>query len=661
MKLHGIFRLMLASCWLATLTSISHSQPLSWEQTNGPLGGLVQALITHPNGNVFAAAGNSGVLRSTNHGERWTQTSLRGVAGRAFVVNQNGQIFVAIDGAVIYRSGNNGDTWQLLSSGLENTALFSLAIDSSGHLFAGSIGNRNGVFRSIDNGNSWVQVGLPNYGVQALAIHSNGAIFAGTGLGVFRSSDGGDSWEATGLANVSVTSFLITASGNILAGISFGGGIARSTDNGETWAQIGLSGISVVTLAMKADGNLFAGVAQHGVFRSTDGGNSWASTGLENVHVSALAFSSNGHVLAGVLAGGVFGNFSGGVFRSEDGGDNWAQVGLPITWVSALAANAGNQVFAIAMNDTSVFRTADEGEHWVRTGGLPRASFSTLTLQTLAINARGDLFAGTNGAGVYRSTDNGDTWLQVGLENETVFAIAFNQLDHVLASVSTGVYLSKDNGDSWRFESTGLSGNGFSSLALSPRNGHVFVGVINISFEGDATVFRSSDDGETWIPTNMTQDRVATLAINAEGDIFAGSPLFVSGGIYRSTDNGETWTKITTGLIHNDVRALLASAGGHLFAGTSGGVYRSTNNGDNWTLLNSGLANPSTLSLAISSNGYLFAGTSDGGVYRSQQKTSVQESLAGLPGSFALAQNYPNPFNPETVISYQLPVVSVSS
>ena len=37
---------------------------------------------------------------------------------------------------------------------------------------------------------------------------------------------------------------------------------------------------------------------------------------------------------------------------------------------------------------------------------------------------------------------------------------------------------------------------------------------------------------------------------------------------------------------------------------------------------------------------------------------AVQEVLAILPQSFALAQNYPNPFNPSTTLEFDLPMAT---
>ena len=68
-----------------------------------------------------------------------------------------------------------------------NNDILALVINSSGHIFAGTV--FKGVSRSINNGNSWTTINNGLYtDVRALAINANGYIFAGTyGGGVFRS------------------------------------------------------------------------------------------------------------------------------------------------------------------------------------------------------------------------------------------------------------------------------------------------------------------------------------------------------------------------------------------------------------------------------------------------------------------------------------------
>ena len=53
------------------------------------------------------------------------------------------------------------------TNGLDSTNIYSLAINSSGDIFAGT--KSRGLFRSTDNGNSWTNLGFPN-----AWIHGNG-------------------------------------------------------------------------------------------------------------------------------------------------------------------------------------------------------------------------------------------------------------------------------------------------------------------------------------------------------------------------------------------------------------------------------------------------------------------------------------------------------
>src|SRR5436190_6391051 len=62
-----------------------------------------------------------------------------------------------------------------------------------------------------------------------------------------------------------------------------------------------------------------------------------------------------------------------------------------------------------------------------------------------------EVFAGTQGGGVFRSADSGDTWVRsnVGLTDTNVRALTIAPEDHVFAGTFSGVFRSTDHGASW--------------------------------------------------------------------------------------------------------------------------------------------------------------------------------------------------------------------
>ena len=119
--------------------------------------------------------------------------------------------------------------------------------------------------------------------------------------------------------------------------------------------------------------------------------------------------------------------------------------------------------------------------------------------------------------------------------------------------------------------------------------------------DGAGGVFRSTDNGQSWVEINhdVIQTDVRALAINSSGHIFAGT--YFGGGVFRSTDNGDSWTPVNNGLACGNIWSLaidsLARSLLELQAAEDG-VYRSTDNGDSWTLANTGLTSTDIAGLA---------------------------------------------------------------
>lgn len=104
----------------------------------------------------------------------------------SFILNSSDQIFAATNSGV-FRSANQGDTWAQMTTGLTKKEVYCLAVNSAGHIFAGTAGG--GVFSSTDNGDHWMSsnTGLTNLAINVMRCDTQGYLYAGTNRGAFRS------------------------------------------------------------------------------------------------------------------------------------------------------------------------------------------------------------------------------------------------------------------------------------------------------------------------------------------------------------------------------------------------------------------------------------------------------------------------------------------
>ncbi|MBL0177014.1 MAG: T9SS type A sorting domain-containing protein [Ignavibacteria bacterium] len=210
-----------------------------------------------------------------------------------------------------------------------------------------------------------------------------------------------------------------------------------------------------------------------------------------------------------------------------------------------------------------------------------------MTLDTLS-NGKGgtNIYAGTEVHGVYLSTDHGGTWNSTGagLRDTSVLDLAFLPGGvggtRILAATEHGVFLSRNNGQSWNAMNNGMGHPAVPTIIVTPRragNGrNIFAGTRGTG------VFRSTDDGLTWVATGLTNASISAFATVDDG--VEGSMLFAAladgdGGVFLSTDEGANWSAVSTGLRDILVLSLCITLDGRgdrdLIAGTNGyGVWR---------------------------------------------------------------------------------------
>jgi photosystem II stability/assembly factor-like uncharacterized protein len=231
------------------------------------------------------------------------------------------------------------------------------------------------------------------------------------------------------------------------------------------------------------------------------------------------------------------------------------------------------------------------------------------------------MYAGTSGAGVFKSADGGSSWHSInrGLTNLTVYSLAIDPKQPTTLYAGTyhnQVYKSQDGGKLWTWSGSGIQDQAVVySIAIDPMTPTtLYASTRGISTNGTApwngVVYESIDAGLTWIPslTNVggigLQDWVYSLAINpnAPNQVFAATH---ENGPFRSDDYGSTWHSIHNGINDPSGRAIVihsqAENSSILYLGVwhFDSVYKSINSGDLWTGANNGIPSVKVYNLAI--------------------------------------------------------------
>ena len=156
--------------------------------------------------------------------------------------------------------------------------------------------------------------------------------------------------------------------------------------------------------------------------------------------------------------------------------------------IHSLVINSNDCI--LAETRSGIFRSTDDGEHWIWLGNVPGSS----SFELLTSNSLGDFFGTSHIFGaahhsIYRSTDNGDTWIDIttSLPLDNNFgAMAINSKDDIFIGIHyKGIFMSTNNGDSWTNIKNGLAGYDSTSLQIDAfginSENNIFIGVRSTS------------------------------------------------------------------------------------------------------------------------------------------------------------------------------------
>lgn len=273
-------------------------------------------------------------------------------------------------------------------------------------------------------------------------------------------------------------------------------------------------------------------------------------------------------------------------------------------------------------NDLKSWKQIVTGPSYSESSGHKLNQIWTMT----AVN--GDLLAGVDEAGLFRSSDGGESWdpvaglnnhntrkaWQPGLGGLAAHRILVDPADHnrIWCAISAvGVFRTDDGGQSWHLKNDGVT-------AADPDREHPDLGFCVHSLAHDPTdadtiwrqdhmgVYRTLNGGDSW-------ERIQNGLPNEEGFGFpitrhhASDTLFivplesseyrmpVNGefGVYRSTDRGDSWheagtwprTPSFTGVLRDAMDCDQLDEAGVYFGTTSGTIFYTINGGDTWDTL----------------------------------------------------------------------------
>ncbi len=264
------------------------------------------------------------------------------------------------------------------------------------------------------------------------------------------------------------------------------------------------------------------------------------------------------------------GRYSDSLYRSTDYGKTWIPLHLTVG-SSAPSVYASNNIITVTYPRLQI--SLDNGNSWNDVTNKFIGRVRKLSVNTSAV-MNNVLFAGMEEDGIFTSADFGQTWTQAsnGLNSLIVYTLAgqgTKMFAGTIASIQDGVqkngglFVSSNNGGQWT--SLGLPGGSVSISAFAVHDNFLVA-----SLWGDSSLYRSTDNGTTWMRAATAQLHGCTsLAILGEIS-FAGCPGY---GVFRSTDKGASWTSYTSDLPNLEISSI-AISDSTIFVGTKRGVWK---------------------------------------------------------------------------------------
>ncbi len=284
------------------------------------------------------------VYISRDSGDTWVVQDIYGTKPWQAVAISSTDIVVALPSGEYPYNYNNGAWIQLVTA---PALRWSLIVYASGEIFIAGT-NDDYLYKSIDNGASWVQINNDTHQWVSIASSSNAQIIGAIGSGsVYLTLDGGSNWSIYSLIDTAIIQ------------ISEDGSKIYVLSNGDLFILQGGSFVSLnvpyslSNFTISADGSIIVGISNNQIIKSINSGITWDIISTVNFLISSIdssiVSSSDCNILAAIS--------NSNIYVSKDGGYNWT-IQPDISDISSISITSlGDKIIASQNGGTVLIGT----------------------------------------------------------------------------------------------------------------------------------------------------------------------------------------------------------------------------------------------------------------------------------------------------------------
>ena len=397
-----------------------------WVQTKGPEGGVVNSLFVASNGDVYARAG-ADLYRLTDDRSAWISANVNMPINGSWQITEHADTLYVVSDTEVLASADRGRTWNSLGTHPGGQLIDTIITDAAPGAQADItmyLGLVDGVFRSVDAGESWTSLTdgeLTDRKIQAIATIEN-TVFVGTDKGLYRHSSEG--WEQLPIGESENINALASAEHRLYVAI---GQEVRTHD------------FSMTTTTSTINTSL-------SLYRSTDLGDSWQTVDFRKTVSDSEENDSEENV-----------GFRLTTKFNTPKMDDTSEMEKPAKEKPASVKIVAAQERLLVVDGSESYYSSDAGETWISLGPGAAAIGSTFAAMAAAIKGPSaavisdtDTFYKSGPFGIQRTTDAGKTWQPF---NTGVVRTGVNNLiyaNNVLYAETGGEIVgSFDSGESW--------------------------------------------------------------------------------------------------------------------------------------------------------------------------------------------------------------------